>query len=319
MPAEEDNPSLRQRYGEKVATQYAAQELLKKQELDYKIASKFRPRKSERGSIVLIAATKTREAKLGDRVSPKYRGKVFAFYITKTGEKKPYRELEFRGVGKPRRAKSKVPIPYRKSTLDPFNFPKRAREKFFFAKLGTPVKKPLVVRAKTGNVWWNEEFVPKAVRKTREVIEKVTKGKQVGNLQVVMDLTAFVELPDKQVKAINHQDIFGQRKEQEPKPKFYEPFIARRMYAGIAQKLQQMGLVSQGSATRVGSLPENKGKPRSKWQYKGEPWAKRNLDTTRVAEIQFLPRTVVVTSVPAKVTPKKTSKKRKKVAKKRKK
>jgi hypothetical protein len=265
MPAEEDNPSLRQRFGEKVAAKVKAQQQKQKQEADYKAASKFRVRKAERGTIVLIAATKTREAKLGERVGPKYRGKVFAFYITKTGEKKPYRELEFRGVGKPRRAKHKTPVPYRKSTLDPFNFPKRAREKFFFAKLGTPVKKPLIVKAKTGNVWWNEEFVPKAVRKTREVIDKVTKGKQVGNLQVVMDITAYIELPNGQVKAVSHQDVFGQRKEQEPKPKFYEPFIARRLYAGIAQKLQQMGIVSQGSATRVGSLPENKGKPRSKW------------------------------------------------------
>lgn len=312
MPAEEDNPSLRQRFGEKVAAKVKAQEQRKKQEADYKSASKFRPKKSERGTIVLIAATKTREAKLGERVGPKYRGKVFAFYITKTGQKKPYRELEFRGVGKPRKAKHKVPIPYRKSTLDPYNFPKRAREKFFFAKLGTPVKKPLIVKAKTGNVWWNEEFVPKAVRKTREVIDKVTKGKQVGNLQVVMDITAYIELPNGQVKAVSHQDVFGQRKEQEPKPKFYEPFIARRLYAGIAQKLQQMGIVSQGSATRVGSLPENKGKPRSKWMYKGEPWAKRKLDTARVAEIQFLPRTVIVTSGIAKKVTKKRTKKRKK-------
>lgn len=312
MPAEEDNPSLRQRFGEKVAAKVKAQEQRKKQEADYKSASKFRPKKSERGTIVLIAATKTREAKLGERVGPKYRGKVFAFYITKTGQKKPYRELEFRGVGKPRKAKHKVPIPYRKSTLDPYNFPKRAREKFFFAKLGTPVKKPLIVKAKTGNVWWNEEFVPKAVRKTREVIDKVTKGKQVGNLQVVMDITAYIELPNGQVKAVSHQDVFGQRKEQEPKPKFYEPFIARRLYAGIAQKLQQMGIVSQGSATRVGSLPENKGKPRSKWMYKGEPWAKRKLDTARVAEIQFLPRTVIVTSGTAKKVTKKRTKKRKK-------
>ena len=312
MPAEEDNPSLRQRFGEKVAAKVKAQEQRKKQEADYKAASKFRPRKSELGTIVLIAATKTREAKLGDRVGPKYRGKVFAFYITKTGQKKPYRELEFRGVGKPRKAKHKVPIPYRKSTLDPYNFPKRAREKFFFAKLGTPVKKPLIVKAKTGNVWWNEEFVPRAVRKTREVIDKVTKGKQVGNLQVVMDVTAYIELPNGQVKAVSHQDVFGQRKEQEPKPKFYEPFIARRLYAGIAQKLQQMGIVSQGSATRVGSLPENKGKPRSKWMYNGEPWSKRKLETARVAEIQFLPRTVIVTSGIAKKVTKKRTKKRKK-------
>ena len=312
MPAEEDNPSLRQRFGEKVAAKFKEQQQKQKQEADYKIASKFRVRKSERGTIVLIAATKTREAKLGERVGPKYRGKVFAFYITKTGEKKPYRELEFRGVGKPRKAKHKVPIPYRKSTLDPYNFPKRAREKFFFAKLGTPVKKPLIVKAKTGNVWWNEEFVPRAVRKTREVIDKVTKGKQVGNLQVVMDVTAYIELPNGQVKAVSHQDVFGQRKEQEPKPKFYEPFIARRLYAGIAQKLQQMGIVSQGSATRVGSLPENKGKPRSKWMYNGEPWSKRKLETARVAEIQFLPRTVIVTSGIAKKVTKKRTKKRKK-------
>ena len=245
---------------------------------------------------------------MGDRVGPKYRGKVFAFYITKTGDKKPYRELEFRGVGKPRRAKTKVPIPYRKSTLDPFNFPKRARDKFFFAKLGTPVKNPLVVKAKTGNVWWNEEFVPRAVQKTREVVKKVTKGKQVGNLQLKMEMTAFVEFPDGQVRAISHEDMFGQRKEQKPTPKYYSPFIARKLYAGLAQKLQQMGLVTQGSATRVGTLPENKGKPRSDWRYNGEPWSKRYLQTARVAEIQFLPRTIVLTSVPAK----KVTKKRKK-------
>ncbi|NBV34523.1 MAG: hypothetical protein EBR81_12235 [Proteobacteria bacterium] len=271
MPAEEDNPSLRQRFGEKVAAKVKAQEQLKKQEADYKAASKFRPRKAERGTIVLIAATKTREAKLGERVGPKYRGKVFAFYITKTGEKKPYRELEFRGVGKPRKAKHKVPVPYRKSTLDPYNFPKRAREKFFFSKLGTPVKKPLIVKAKTGNV-------------------------------------AYIEMPNGQVKAISHQDVFGQRKEQEPKPKLYRAFIAKKLYAGIAQKLQQMGLVSQGSATRVGSLPENKDKPREQWMYNGEPWSKRRLETARVAEIQFLPRTVIVTSGTAK----KAIKKRKK-------
>jgi len=312
MPAEEDNPSLRQRFGEEVAAKVKAQQQKQKQEADYKAASKFRPRKAERGTIVLIAATKTREAKLGERVGPKYRGKVFAFYITKTGEKKPYRELEFRGVGKPRRAKHKTPVPYRKSTLDPYNFPKRAREKFFFSKLGTPVKKPLTVKAKTGNVWWNEEFVPRAVQKTREVISKVTKGKQVGNLQLVMDVTAYIEMPNGQVKAISHQDVFGQRKEQEPKPKLYRAFIAKKLYAGIAQKLQQMGLVSQGSATRVGSLPENKDKPREEWMYNGEPWSKRRLETARVAEIQFLPRTVIVTSGIAKKTTKKRTKKRKK-------
>jgi hypothetical protein len=248
-------------------------------------------------------------------VDPKYRGKVFAFYVTKTGVKKPYRELEFRGVGKPRRAKTKTPQPYRKSTLDPYNFPKRSREKFFFAKLGTPVKKPLIVKAKTGNVWWNEEFVPRAVQKTREVIKKVTKGKQVGNLQLKMQVTAYIEMSNGQVKAISHEDVFGQRKEQKPTKKLYEPFIAKSLYAGIAQKLQQMGIVSQGSATRVGSLPENKDKPREEWMYNGEPWSKRRLETARVAEIQFLPRTIIVTSVPAK----KVTKKRKKVTKKRKK
>jgi hypothetical protein len=46
--------------------------------------------------------------------------------------------------------------------------------------------------------------------------------------------------------------------------------------------------------------------------YKGEPWAKRKLDTARVAEIQFLPRTVIVTSGVAKKVTKKRTKKRKK-------
>jgi hypothetical protein len=46
--------------------------------------------------------------------------------------------------------------------------------------------------------------------------------------------------------------------------------------------------------------------------YNGEPWSKRKLETARVAEIQFLPRTVIVTSGIANKTTKKRTKKRKK-------
>ena len=71
MPTpEEENPSLRQRFGEKVAAKFKEQQQKQKQEADYKVASKFRVRKAERGTIVLVAATKTRSAKLGDRVGP---------------------------------------------------------------------------------------------------------------------------------------------------------------------------------------------------------------------------------------------------------
>jgi hypothetical protein len=46
--------------------------------------------------------------------------------------------------------------------------------------------------------------------------------------------------------------------------------------------------------------------------YNGDPWSKRRLETARVAEIRFLPRTIVITSVPTDKPAKKPAKKRKK-------
>ena len=78
----------------------------------------------------------------------------------------------------------------------------------------------------------------------------------------------------------------------------YQGFIEKRLYAGVAEQLSERGLVSRGSAKRVGSLPENRGKPQSKWTRRGKPWVKRKYQVARVASITIMPTVQRVTNKP---------------------
>jgi hypothetical protein len=297
----EENPSLRQRFGEKVAAKIRAQNREKKVADAYtQVRKKFRPRKSDLGSIVLIAATKTAKAKPGERVTSAYRGKVYAFYVTKNKVVRPYVEKVYTDTGKRRRKKSKVPIPYRPHTLDPHQFPTAsARKKAvkLFVVRGDRMVPPVKVVAESGNVRWHETVVPLAVDAMRTLAMKATGGKGVGNLPMMVDVTLTVETPDGRERRIQVSDDFGQRKEQGTRDQdFYTPYFTGKIYALLAERLSMMGLVSAGSAKRVGGLRENRGKKRSKWTKRGAPWAKRDFDEARVSSVVIEPRLIRVTN-----------------------
>jgi hypothetical protein len=298
MEDTEENPSLRARFGEKVASKIRAQRKLERQQQSYKTAlGRFRPRKSELGSIVLVAATKTGKAKPGTRVDPSYRGKVYAVYVTKGGNIKPYREKVY-GGGHRRREKTKVPVPYSPRTLDPQQFPtKRARRLAteIFVVRGDKIVPPIVIEAKRGNVGWHETVVPLASARMREMADKATGGKGVGNVPMMVDVTVEVELPDGRKKSVTVTDDFGQRREQGTKDEdYYRPYFQKKIYALVAEHLSAFGLVSASSAKRVQKSPENKGKPRSKWRWRGGPWYKRDHDVARVSKVTVQPRLIRV-------------------------
>lgn len=295
MADTEDNPSLRQRFGKRVAERIKKQRSEERQQTAFKAATKrFRPRKAELGKIVLLAATKTRDAKPGDRVGADYKGKVYALYVTKNKTVKPYRERVYT-EGKRRRAKSKHPVPYKTHTLDPQQFPTKASRKQafeLFVTRGDRLVAPLVVIAKKGNVSWHETVVPLAVEQMKELVQKATGGKGVGNLPMMVDVDVTLQLPDGSSKTIRVSDDFGQRKEQGTQEKdFYTPFFQKKIYALLGESLVQLGLVSQGSAKMVARY--NRGVPVSQWQWRGGLWKKRDLyeagQVARISEVRVQP------------------------------
>jgi hypothetical protein len=273
-----------------------------KQQKAFKEATRrFRPRKTERGSVVLIAATKTRSAKPGDRVPKNYKGKVFALYVSKNKKVTPYKEYSAPELGKRRKAKTKHPVAIKSTTIDPLNFrtkaARRVAEKLFFVP-GSRLIKPVTVSAKTGNVRWHEEVVPKVIKATKQMVKKAFGSKEVGDVPILFEVKAEVKLPDGSTINIEHKDSFGQRKEQASTTSLYQGFVEKRLYAGIAEQLSERGLVSRGSARRVGSLPENKGKPQSKWTRRGKPWVKRKYNVARVSSVTIMPTVQRVTNKP---------------------
>jgi hypothetical protein len=273
-----------------------------KQQKAFKGATRyFRPRKTERGGVVLIAATKTRSAKPGDRVPKNYKGKVYALYVSKTKKVTPYKEYTPPIVGKRRKAKTKHPVAIKSTTIDPLNFrtkaARRVAEKLFFVP-GSKLIKPVTVTAKTGNVRWYEDVIPKTIRATKRMIKKAFGDKEIGDVPILFEVRAELELPDGSKITIDHVDSFGQRKEQKPEDSLYEGFLERRLYAGLAEKLSEKGLVSRGSARHVGALPENQGKPQSKWTRRDKPWYKRKYDVARVSSITIMPTVQKVTNKP---------------------
>ena len=303
MPAGEELDNPRRFAPGEFRKRLIAQEKEAKRAKAFKDATRrFRPRKSELGSVVLIAATKTRTAKPGDRVPKNYKGKVYALYVTRTKKVEPYREYtKPTEPGKRRKPKTKSPAALKPSTIDPLNFrtkaARRKAEKLFFAP-GNRLVKPVVVTAKTGNVRWHEEVVPKTIRATQQMLKKAFGAKEVGDVPILYEVKAEVKLPDGSTITIEHKDAFGQRKEQETSASLYQGFIEKRLYAGIAEKLSEKGLVSRGSARRVGALPENRNKPQSKWTRRGKPWVKRKYEVARVSSVTITPTVQRVTNKP---------------------
>ncbi|NBO56730.1 MAG: hypothetical protein EBU84_19535, partial [Actinobacteria bacterium] len=134
------------------------------------------------------------------------------------------------------------------------------------------------------------------IKATKSLVKKAFGKGEVGDIPILYEVKATAITPEGETIEVAFSDSLGQRKEQKSTTELYQGFIEKRLYAGIAEQLSERGLVSRGSAKRVGSLPENRGKPMKKWTRRGKPWVKRTYSVTRVAKIEVLPRLVRVTS-----------------------
>ena len=296
----EENPSLRQRFGDKFWRKFQKQTKAQEQAALYSKAIRhFRPRKGERGGIVLLAATTKLGRKIGERVPKNYRGKVFSFYVTKTGKAQPYRDRVITKSGA-RRARTRSPVAHTVKAIDPWNFiaksAQKAAQRTLFVK-GDRMVRPVTIAVRKGNVRWHEDVVPAATDAMMRLAQRATGGKGVGNLPMMATVEAVVELPDGKLVTLKQEVNFGQRREQGMKEAdFYRPFFERKVYAAFADDLQRLGMVSQGSAKHVKKLKENRGKPRELWRHKGLPWKKRNLPEARVASVTITPALIRITN-----------------------
>lgn len=296
----EDNPSLRQRFGDKFADKLKAQNKARRTQKQFDDAvRRFRPRKADLGGIVLLAASATKLVKVGDRVGPNHKGKVYAIYVTKTRKVKPYRERVFNDQGRRHKLKSKIPLPYRPKTLDPQQFPTASARRKALKLLvvrGDKMIRPVRIESKQGNVRWHETVVPLATDAMVRLVEKATGGRGAGNLQTMVEVELELTLPDGRVRKLKVTDDFGQRRGQKAGPEFYVPYFERKIYAMMAEQLSMIGLVSTGSAKRIGRLPENRGLPREEWTRRGSAWQKRNYDEVRVSAVTITPMLVRISN-----------------------
>lgn len=250
----------------------------------------FRTRKAERGTVILIAATKTRRVAVGQRVTKAFKGKVYPVYVNKNGKKEFYREYKKTDAGVKRRARVKTPQARPPASVDPSQFATKSSKKkaatLLFAR-GSQMQKPVTVTSATGNVRWHETVVPKVLDSIGKLLQKEI-GDRPTTLSLLFEVTARVEMPDGSIRVIEHKDSLGKQASQTNIDKLYQPFLERKLYAGVAQSLEDLQLVSAGSARYVGRLPENKGKLQPKWTRKKKPWVKRKFAVARVASVSVL-------------------------------
>jgi hypothetical protein len=108
-----------------------------------------------------------------------------------------------------------------------------------------------------------------------------------------VDYWATVKLPDGGTKTVNGFVSFKQADMQQFMDiGFYEPFVARAMYAHMAQALSAEGMVTTGSARYIKQLPHNKNRAMRDWKdARGNTWKgmhkRKGADMDQVQLLRF--------------------------------
>jgi len=257
---------------------------------------RFRPRKAERGSIVLVGTK-------GKRISGAQRG--YAVYVTQTGKKWI---LHSGAIKEPFKARSAGEVELPITTRF-----RKAREKFFGAARFTGPYPPDVrharrvirekrlagaaaekfkqflssgrgrgrVSADTTTGGLNEAAIVKLARSLRKVTLhqfirdfkiRVLALYQRGGVKETMEFTIPFARADNDVVLIEG----------------VENFVRLKFYAFLARNLAALGYVTAGSANHIRRLAVNEGLDREDWlDNMGESWSGIDLETVKLLSIEW--------------------------------
>jgi hypothetical protein len=254
--------------------------------------SKFRPKKSERGSIVFInrSGKRDRSGKVG-----------YAVHITRTGKKRVVRQYD-RKSGKVER----VPKARKISSIDVSRVRNKKAQKIFLQAHVNKVaagslrkirRSGKVSSAKDGKIdstgtrfagsgkyrridigseaaqTIGKELVKafRSVRSGRDFL--VTFGIHVkkGNQRYWFETSRRIVRRDKQTLLLSEA----------------RAFVGREIYAFIARQLLAEGLVMRGSAQFISRLEENKGKKRKDWTKDGFEWGGAGAEDVTIENVEW--------------------------------
>lgn len=260
----------------------------------------FRPRKTEKQSIVFVSAfpetvrvlpgqkvverygkkfkvprrAKTITIPAGQRLPRNSRKKGFTLYVTRDGKLKPYKDRD---------KKRQPPIPLKQGATDVRVFKrKRAERRWYAEHVSTGELKQRKIRPRKGKreVSFSNDIVPKIAGDLKQMTDNIGQGYK----HLVVRAAISVEVKETgEKRTIQVEEDFKQGETQLMKRTgFYAPFVEKKFYAAMANQLAAMGMVTTGSAQFVGRMRENRGKSRRQWTKRGMKWDKWDFKEVKI-------------------------------------
>lgn len=263
-----------------------------------KVIGKFRPKKSDRGKIILLGAQGSRAAAGKNR-------RVIAIYVNTKGKKSVVRqydrtEKKLEKFAKLRKVNS-VDVSRVKS--------RRAQAKFLNAysnrvAYGTLSEIPEsgksndAVRSRkiscAGTRYCGQIFAKRIDRQSdaakligKELARASNSTKSKRDFLVTIGISCQVVGTGETFFIVTRRR-FARRDGQHTTNAEGIDFIGREIYGFLARDLQSRGLVMTGSATHIKNLPENKGvKNRHDWKKDGFLWEAHDSDDVKLVQVEY--------------------------------
>jgi hypothetical protein len=257
---------------------------------------KYRPRKSERGKIVVIGTR-------GGRIRNGDSRRGYAVYVNKKGRKIPVRKFS-RATGK----LEKTPIPRKISSLDISSVKsKRAKKQFLTSRINPKARGIIRSNRKRKITGEGTRFFGREETKTFYATGgKVSKAVSVmaaelkaardsvkssrGTLQecsFTVSLGFNLMSADGKHHWTELQDSFIRQFRQPAEIGELVHYFGKRIYAMLAGQLAELGFVLAGSAGNISRLDENKNKTRRQWTKNGFRWQGRDAENINLHSIEY--------------------------------
>lgn len=275
------NPSGATR--KEIASQFARQKARDKAERSdlaaRRAAKTFRPRKGDRGKLILIGIKGQRNPQAKGR-------KGYLAYVSAKGKVSLVREKDSDGKSKTYRPEkiSNVQVPFQK------RFKNKTKD-FQSARLVT-IKRGKTTRPVirgSGNVTtggsaydFNETVVNKIALNIQKAISSV-KSHRI----FLVNVNILIRLPDGTTQVFSFGVPIERPDHVAIKLGGIINWLQKKFYASMANELRYAGLVSSGSANHIRRLNENYGTTKPNWTQADEPWRGQDLEIVKILTIEW--------------------------------
>jgi hypothetical protein len=230
-----------------------------------RIAKRFRPRKSEGQSFVLVGIDGKRLPRTSTR-----RGLLF--YVTKTGRKYPVR------------IDKRAPLlPHKGYEYEVSHTGKKRAVRKYYARLQPTKIEPATIKAKRSDrMGLSPDRLSRRIG--RDLVGEY--GKMRGRQGLVLDVAVTYRLPNGKVRISNVRLAFSQAQITLLKSGRTD-FLQGLIWKSISTELAINDLVTAGSRNHIRRLKKNRGRKRKFRTRKGDHWGKEKYATVKIVRVDF--------------------------------